>query len=675
MNMLENIRNRIETLRETIRYHNYRYYVLDDPAIPDSEYDRLLRELQALETQHPALTSSDSPTQRVGHEPVKAFGELKHDLPMLSLDNAFDADELIAFDKRLHERLGDKHPIDYHAEPKLDGLAVSLVYRDGRLVQGATRGDGITGEDITHNIRTIKSVPLRLIGERYPRVLEVRGEVYMPKQDFEQYNVRARAKGEKTLINPRNAAAGSLRQLDPRMTAKRHLAIFFYSVGKVVDGKLPTTQHEIIRQLKHWGLRTCPQSELVKGPSGCLAYYEKIGQQRAALPYEIDGVVYKVNRLDQQQQLGFVSRAPRWAIAHKFPAQEELTRIREIAFQVGRTGALTPVAKLEPVFVGGVTVSNATLHNMDEIERKDVRVADTVIVRRAGDVIPEVVSVLKDKRPAGTKRVKLPPRCPICGSQVVRSEGEVVARCIGGLYCPAQRKESIKHFASRRAMDIEGLGDKLVDQLVDGGLVEHVDDLFHLCAERLTVLERMGAKSADNLINALEKSKRTTLGRFIYALGIREVGEATAQALAAHFGSLEALWEADEERLQVVPDVGPVVAKQVYTFFNQRHNRQVLQKLRNAGVQWPEQRIDQDVPKPLQGKTYVLTGTLNSMSREAAKQRLQALGAKATSSVSKQTTAVIVGDNPGSKLDKAESLGIRILRENDLLGLLEGRIE
>jgi DNA ligase (NAD+) len=594
---------------------------------------------------------------------------------MLSLDNAFDKDELIAFDKRLRERLGDESPIEYHAEPKLDGLAVSLLYRDGRLVQGATRGDGATGEDITQNIRTIKSVPLRLIGERHPHVLEARGEVYMPKKEFEQYNARARESGEKTLINPRNAAAGSLRQLDSRMTAKRHLAIFFYSVGKVDGGPLSDTQHEITRQLKHWGLRTCPQSELVTGPSGCLAYYEKIKQRRTALSYEIDGVVYKVNRLDLQQQLGFVSRAPRWAIAHKFPAQEELTRILEIVFQVGRTGALTPVAKLEPVFVGGVTVSNATLHNMDEIERKDVRVGDTVIVRRAGDVIPEVVSVLKDKRAAGTRRVKLPKRCPICGSQVTRSAGEVVARCTGGLYCPAQRKESIKHFASRRAMDIEGLGDKLVDQLVDGGLVEHVDDLYHLSADQLAQLERMGAKSAHNLINALEKSKRTTLSRFIYALGIREVGEATAQAIAAHFGSLEALWEADEARLQAVVDIGPVVAKQVHTFFAQHHNRQIIQKLRTAGLQWPEAHTAWEAPKPLQGKTYVLTGTLRSMSREAAKQRLQALGAKATSGVSKQTTGVIVGDNPGSKLDKAESLGVRILREKDFLGLLEGRIE
>jgi DNA ligase (NAD+) len=673
--MLENIKNRIATLREDIQYHNYHYYVLDDPLIPDSEYDRLMRQLQALEAQYPELISPDSPTQRVGHEPAKTFGEVKHDIPMLSLDNAFDKDELIAFDKRLRERLGDESPIEYHAEPKLDGLAISLLYRDGRLVQGATRGDGATGEDITQNIRTIKSVPLRLIGERHPHVLEARGEVYMPKKEFEQYNARARESGEKTLINPRNAAAGSLRQLDSRMTAKRHLAIFFYSVGKVDGGPLSDTQHEITRQLKHWGLRTCPQSELVTGPSGCLAYYEKIKQRRTALSYEIDGVVYKVNRLDLQQQLGFVSRAPRWAIAHKFPAQEELTRILEIVFQVGRTGALTPVAKLEPVFVGGVTVSNATLHNMDEIERKDVRVGDTVIVRRAGDVIPEVVSVLKDKRAAGTRRVKLPKRCPICGSQVTRSAGEVVARCTGGLYCPAQRKESIKHFASRRAMDIEGLGDKLVDQLVDGGLVEHVDDLYHLSADQLAQLERMGAKSAHNLINALEKSKRTTLSRFIYALGIREVGEATAQAIAAHFGSLEALWEADEARLQAVVDIGPVVAKQVHTFFAQHHNRQIIQKLRTAGLQWPEAHTAWEAPKPLQGKTYVLTGTLRSMSREAAKQRLQALGAKATSGVSKQTTGVIVGDNPGSKLDKAESLGVRILREKDFLGLLEGRIE
>jgi DNA ligase (NAD+) len=664
------LQQRIETLREQIRHHNTRYYVLDDPEIPDSEYDRLLRELQNLEAQHPELITPDSPTQRVGAAPVQAFGEVKHLVPMLSLSNAFDEAELLAFNKRVMDRLGIQDSIEYAAEPKLDGLAVSLVYREGVFIQAATRGDGVTGEEITQNIRTIKSVPLRLTNDNLPKVLEVRGEVYMPKTAFEDYNARAQAKGEKTLVNPRNAAAGSLRQLDPRITAQRPLEIFFYGVGSVEDGTLVDTHSAIMEQLKYWGLRICPQKSNVQGPAGCLEYYNKISRLRDSLPYEIDGVVYKVNRLDLQSRLGYVARAPRWALAHKFPAQEELTQIREIVFQVGRTGALTPVARLEPVFVGGVTVSNATLHNMDEIERKDVRVGDTVVVRRAGDVIPEVVRVLPERRLPGAEKVSPPQQCPICASEVIHDEGKAVIRCTGSLFCSAQRKEAIKHFASRRAMDIEGLGDKLVDQLVERELVTHVSDIYRLELPQLAALERMGEQSAQNLLDALERSKKSTLARFIYALGIREVGEATARGLAEYFGSLEALMDANEETLKNVPDVGAVVANQVHTFFNQAHNLEVIRKLREAGIHWPEVEVERSPARPLQGNTYVLTGTLSALTREQAKQQLLALGAKTASSVSKKTTAVIAGEDPGTKLSKAESLGIPVLSEKELLELL-----
>ena len=590
---------------------------------------------------------------------------------MLSLANAFDEEELMAFDKRVRVRLGREDPIEYIAEPKLDGLAVSLVYEEGVLVRGATRGDGITGENITQNVRTIKSLPLRLVGEDCPRRLEVRGEVYMSKNAFEDYNARARAKGEKVLVNPRNAAAGSLRQLDSRITAHRSLAIFCYGLGSVEGATLAPKQSEILKQLKNWGLRVCAQSEVVEGPQGCLRFYEKIYRLRASMDYEIDGVVYKVNRLDWQRQLGFVARAPRWAIAHKFPAQEELTRVEEIIFQVGRTGALTPVAKLQPVFVGGVTVSNATLHNMDEIERKDVRVGDTVIVRRAGDVIPEVVSVVKEKRSPLSEIVRLPSHCPVCGSDVVRAQGEAVARCTGGLYCSAQRKQAIKHFASRRALDIEGLGDKLVYQLVERELVNHVDDIYHLNLEQLAGLERMGSKSAENLLQALTASKDTTFARFIYALGIRGVGEATAQALANHFDTLEELMLADEDGLQDIPDVGPIVARQISVFYNQPHNREIVDRLLKAGIRWQPSTAVGERAKPLEGNTYVLTGTLSSMTREQAKQGLLALGAKVSGSVSGKTTAVITGENPGSKLNKAQSLGIEVLSEEDLARMLQ----
>jgi DNA ligase (NAD+) len=668
---MSSVKKKIQKLRDQINHHNYLYYVLDQPEIPDAEYDRLLRELEALEAEHPELITQDSPTQRVGAEPLKAFGEVRHSIPMLSLGNCFSDEELQAFIKRIHDRLARKKTIEFCAEPKLDGLAVSLRYEDGHLVQGATRGDGTTGEDITQNIRTLRSIPLRLIGRKVPPVLEVRGEVFMPKKGFDELNRRAAEKGEKTFVNPRNAAAGSLRQLDPRITAERPLEMYCYGWGEVQGWSLPARHSDVLEQLRDWGLRVCPEIKVVKGAEGCLDYYRHIGGRRKSLPYEIDGVVYKVNKLDLQDELGFVARAPRWAIAHKFPAQEEMTQLLDVEFQVGRTGALTPVARLEPVFVGGVTVSNATLHNMDEIERKDIRVGDAVIVRRAGDVIPEVVSVVLSRRSDKVHAIKLPGTCPVCGSEVIRPEGEAVARCTGGLYCPAQRKQAIKHFASRKAMDIEGLGDKLVDQLVDAELVDHVDDLYRLSVEQLAGLERMGEKSAHNLVDALNKSKETSLERFIYALGIREVGEATALALAQWFGDLEKIEQADIEALQEVPDVGPVVAAHIQAFFHQQHNREVIQKLIDAGVQWEKAEVAESAEQPLAGMTFVLTGTLTQFTRDEAKHRLQALGAKVSGSVSKKTSAVIAGEKAGSKLSKAESLGVPVLNEDQLRHMLE----
>ena len=661
---------RIAELRQEINHHNHLYYVLDAPQIPDAEYDRLLRQLQDLEAAHPELITPDSPTQRVGAEPLKAFEQVTHAMPMLSLDNAFSAEEVEDFDRRVRERLALDEEIEYVAEPKLDGLAISLRYVDGLLVQAATRGDGVSGENVTHNVRTIASVPLRLTGERYPPVLEVRGEVYMPKAEFEALNKRARAKGEKEFANPRNAAAGSLRQLDPRVTAKRKLAMFCYGVGEVTEGHLPDNHFDTLQTLKTWGLRISPDIACVNGVSGLLDYYQKIGEKRAALSYEIDGVVYKVNRLDYRQKLGFVARAPRWAIAHKFPAQEELTTVVDIEVQVGRTGAITPVARLAPVHVGGVIVSNATLHNEDEVRRKDVRVGDTVIVRRAGDVIPEVVSVVLAKRPPEAVPFQMPGRCPVCGSDIVRAEGEAVARCSGGLFCGAQRKQAIKHFASRKAMDIDGLGDKLVDQLVDAGLVHDVADLYSLSRADLVSLPRMGDKSADNLQLAIEKSKTTTLAKFLFALGVREVGEATARSLALHYGTLEAIAAADEEALQHVPDVGPIVAAHIHAFFRQSHNREVIEKLTRAGVHWPAVEAPAADAQPLLGQTFVLTGTLTTMSRNDAKARLQALGAKVSGSVSKKTGYVVAGADAGSKLTKAEQLGVAIMSEEALLSLL-----
>jgi DNA ligase (NAD+) len=661
---------RIEQLREQINHHNYLYYVLDAPEIPDSEYDRLLRELQQLEAQLPQLISPDSPTQRVGAAPVKAFGTVRHKVPMLSLDNAFDEGEVGGFDRRVRERLGVDE-VEYVVEPKLDGLAISIRYEHGLLVQAATRGDGVTGEDVTHNVRTIPTVPLKLMGKGWPEVLEVRGEVYMPKAGFEAFNERARSKGEKEFVNPRNAAAGSLRQLDPRITAERPLALYCYGVGEVAGAVLPGDHFAILEQLKQWGFCINPEIKVVKGVAGLLEYFAMIGAKRSELPYEIDGVVYKVNALAQREILGFVARAPRWAVAHKFPAQEEMTTVLDIEVQVGRTGAITPVARLEPVFVGGVTVSNATLHNADEVQRKDVRVGDSVIVRRAGDVIPEVVSVVLSKRPAHAKPFVMPERCPVCDSDVIKPEGEAVARCSGGLYCAAQRKEAIKHFASRRAMDIEGLGDKLIEQLVDSDLIHDPADLYALTQGQLAALERMGDKSAANIIAALAQSKETTLARFLFALGIREVGEATAQTLAYEFGNLAAIEQASEGQLQQAPDVGPVVAAHIHAFFRQSHNLDVINKLKAAGIHWADVERPAVAAQPLAGQTVVLTGTLEGLSRDQAKERLQALGAKVAGSVSKKTSFVVAGAEAGSKLVKAEELGIEVLDEAALLALLQ----
>ncbi len=671
MTVPEKIRKRSEELRELIAYHNYRYYVLAQPEIPDAAYDRLMRELQDLEARYPKLVTPDSPTQRVGATPSAAFGEVIHGVPMLSLANAFSDDEVLDFDRRVRERLGVER-VEYAAETKLDGLAVSLLYEQGVLIQAATRGDGTRGEDVTQNVRTIHAVPLSLLGKGYPQILEVRGEVFMDAAGFERLNAEQRRKKEKTFANPRNAAAGSLRQLDPRVTAARALTIFCYGVGRVEGGELPTRHDEILRSLRGWGLRVSPELRVVHGAENCLNYYRDLAKRRDRLGYDIDGVVYKVNRTDQQATLGYVSRAPRWAIAHKFPAQEETSRVVDVEFQVGRTGALTPVARLDPVFVGGVTVSKATLHNMDEVERKDVRIGDTVIVRRAGDVIPEVVSVLAEQRPTKAVRVQLPDLCPVCGSQVIRPEGEAVARCSGGLYCPAQRKEAIRHFASRRAMDIEGLGDKLVDQLVDQGMVHHVADLYQLTEAQVAGLDRMAEKSAKNLVEALEASKATTLARFLFALGIREVGEATARTLAKHFGALEPIMVTDVDSLQAVQDVGPVVAQNIASFFDQDHNRQVIEALLVAGVHWPVEAPVKSEGKRLAGQTFVITGTLVSMTRDDAKDRLQALGGKVSGSVSSKTDYLVVGSNPGSKLAKAEKLNVKILDEDALKALLAG---
>lgn len=668
----ESVATEIAQLRAEIQRHNYHYYALDAPEIPDAEYDRLLRRLQELEAAHPQYIIPESPTQRVGAAPQSEFATVEHEQPMLSLDNAFSDDELLAFNRRVQDRLKTTADIEYACELKLDGIAVSLLYRDGLLVRGATRGDGSKGEDITHNVRTIKSIPLQLMGENYPAVMEVRGEIYMPKAGFDALNEKARAAGEKLFVNPRNAAAGSLRQLDSRLTAKRPLEMCVYSLGLVAGGSLPEKHSDSLHALRSWGFLTNREMTVAMNIQECILYYRKLQDKRAALAYDIDGIVFKVNERKLQEQLGFISRAPRWAIAYKFPAQEEMTLLQDVEFQVGRTGAVTPVARLQPVFVGGVTVSNATLHNRDEIQRLGIKIGDTVIVRRAGDVIPQIVAIVENKRPADAREIIFPEQCPVCGSPVETVPGEAVARCDGGLICPAQRKEAIKHFASRKAMDVDGLGDKLVEQLVDLGFVHAVADLYQLTREQLAGLERMGEKSADNLLQALENSKQTSLAKFIYALGIREVGEATARNLALYFGNYAALANADEEALQQVPDVGPVVAHFVAEFFQQPHNREAVAALRAVGVVWQ----DNDQPPnqsdlPLNGLTYVLTGSLEVLSREDAKAHLLALGAKVAGSVSAKTDYVVAGPGAGSKLQKAESLGLAIMDEEALLSLLQ----
>jgi DNA ligase (NAD+) len=667
------LRQGAKRLRAEIERHNYRYHVLDDPEIPDAEYDRLMTQLRELEQEHPGLVVPDSPTQRVGGAPVEAFAEVRHHKPMLSLDNAFARDEVVAFDRRVRDRLKTKGDIDYACEPKLDGLAISLTYRRGSLEIGATRGDGSVGEDVTHNIRTIKSVPLRLSGRTWPQLLEVRGEVFMALAGFREMNRRAADKGDKVFVNPRNAAAGSLRQLDPRLAASRPLEIYFYGAA-VVEGRGLADRHsKILERLRAWGLRTSPESRVVSGVDGLLSYYDEIGRRRTKLPYQIDGVVYKVDSLEQQRELGFVARAPRWAIAHKFPAEEEMTRVRAIEWQVGRTGALTPVARLEPVFVGGATVSNATLHNIDELQRKDVRIGDTVILRRAGDVIPEVVRVISEKRPAKTSPVRLPEKCPVCGSDVERPEGEAVARCTGALVCPAQLKESLRHFASRRALNIDGLGTKLIDQLVDEKQVKDAADLYRFGKDDLVKFERMGDKSASKLVEAIERSKQTTFARFLFALGIRDVGEATAEALAQHFHSLDALQEASAEQIEEVPDIGPVTAAHVHAFLSEARNAKVIKELVGLGICWPAIKKITPASSALSGKTVVLTGKLSAMSRDEAGDLVRELGGKVASSVSKNTDYVVVGADAGSKLRKATELGIKILAEEEILKLARRR--
>lgn len=658
------------SLKKQLHDHNHRYYILDNPEIPDAEYDRLMQQLLRIEQQHPEWLTADSPSQRVGSAPLSEFSSVQHEVPMLSLDNAFTDDELLAFDKRIRDRLKNTADIAYCCEPKLDGLAVSLLYRNGVFIRGATRGDGSNGEDITANLRTIGAIPLQLVGDNFPPVLEVRGEVFMPTAGFELMNRKAQAAGEKTFVNPRNAAAGSLRQLDSRITAQRPLSFYVYGTGLVEGGELPLKHADILYCLRDWGFPVNPELEVVGDVRGCVDYYEKLEKKRHQLAYDIDGIVYKVNDMVLQRELGFVSRAPRWAVARKFPAQEEMTQVLDVEFQVGRTGAVTPVARLAPVFVGGVTVSNATLHNMDEVARLDLHIGDTVIVRRAGDVIPQVAQVLLERRPADAGKIFMPLQCPVCGSPVEKIDGEAVARCSGGLVCPAQRKEAIKHFAQRRAMDIDGLGDKLVEQLVDGELVHSPADLYTLELPILAALERMGEKSAANLLEAIDTSRNTTLPRFLYALGIREVGEATALALANHFGSLEALAEADAPRLQQVQDVGPVVAHYVAEFFADLRNRAVIAALCASGVQWPVIEVQSGSHKPLSGMTFVLTGTLTELDRNTAKDRLQALGAKVAGSVSAKTDAVIAGADAGSKLAKAEQLGVPVWDEERLMALL-----
>jgi len=669
----EQVRVEYEQLKDELNQHNHRYYVLDEPTIPDSEYDRSMRRLQEIEQQFPELLSDDSPSQRVGGAPLPSFSQVSHDVPMLSLDNAFNEDELEAFDRRIRDRLNFKahEQLDYACEPKLDGVAVSLMYRDGLLVRGATRGDGKVGEDITANVRTIKSIPLKLSGEGIPQLLEVRGEIYLPRAGFAKINAAAIASGDKVFVNPRNAAAGSLRQLDSKITASRPLEMCAYSVGQFQGGATPDTHLNMLNALAGWGFKINTYVEAVRGVAACEDYYEGMQKRRDSLPYDIDGIVYKVNDLALQQRLGFVAKAPRWAIARKFPAQEEMTSLLDVEFQVGRTGAITPVARLAPVFVGGVTVSNATLHNGDEIARLGICIGDTVIIRRAGDVIPQVAAVVLDKRPADAQPIVFPENCPVCQSPVRRVEGEAVARCSGGLFCGAQSKEAIKHFASRKAMDIDGLGDHLVELLVDRGLIYSPADLYELSVDKIADLERMGEKSAQNLIDSIAASKQTTLAKFLFALGIREVGEATGQTLARNFGSLEAIIHADQEALLEVDDIGPVVAYYIRDFFRNPDNLAIINALRESGVSWDDIDISAQDSQPLKGQTWVLTGGMEIISRAEAKDRLQDLGAKVAGSVSAKTTQVVAGPGAGSKLTKAQSLDIPVIDEEQFLTFLD----
>ena len=662
------LQQQIDTLRQDLRRYEYEYHVLDNPTIPDAEYDRLFHQLKALEAAHPELITADSPTQRVGAKPLSGFAQIRHEIPMLSLDNAFSDEEFYAFVKRIEDRLIRlPEPLTFCCEPKLDGLAVSILYVNGVLTQAATRGDGTTGEDITVNIRTIRNIPLQLLMDNPPARLEVRGEVFMPHAGFERLNQQALEKGEKTFANPRNAAAGSLRQLDPKITSKRPLVLNAYGLGIAEGVDLPNTHYDRLQWLKSIGIPVNPEIRLCNGTDEVLDFYRDIQNKRSALGYDIDGTVLKINDIALQEKLGFISKAPRWAIAYKFPAQEELTRLNDVEFQVGRTGAITPVAKLEPVFVAGVTVSNATLHNGDEIERLDIAIGDTVVIRRAGDVIPQIIGVLHDRRPADARPIVFPETCPVCDSAIVRIEGEAVARCTGGLFCAAQRKEALKHFVSRKAMDIDGVGGKLIEQLVDRELIHTPADLFKLDLTTLTRLERMGAKSAENALASLEKAKNTTLARFIFALGIREVGEATALNLANHFKTLEALQNADLEALQQVPDVGEVVANRILAFWHEPHNVAVVNDLIAQGVHWDDVEVKEVGENLFKGKTVVLTGTLTQMGRNEAKALLQDMGAKVSGSVSAKTDFVIAGDAAGSKLTKAQELGVTVLTEEEFL--------
>lgn len=666
-------KHEIDELKKQLRHHEYQYHVLDAPEIPDAEYDKLMQRLKALEEQHPELITSDSPTQRVGAAPLAAFDTVRHEIPMLSLDNVFDEESYLAFDKRVRDRLKNHEELTFCCELKLDGLAVSLLYVNGELVQAATRGDGTVGENITANVRTIRAIPLRLTGNNIPERVEIRGEVFMPQKGFEALNEEARRTDGKVFANPRNAAAGSLRQLDPRITAKRPLTFYCYGVGIVEGETLPDTHYGRLMQFKEWGLPVSDYVQLRVGSQAVLDFYREIEQIRPNLGFDIDGVVVKVNSIAIQEELGFVSRAPRWATAFKFPAQEQITLLKDVEFQVGRTGAITPVARLEPVQVAGVVVSNATLHNADEIERLGVHIGDTVVIRRAGDVIPQIVSVVVDQRPTDSREIIFPTHCPVCGSDIERIEGEAVARCTGGLICGAQRKEALKHFVSRRAMDVDGMGDKIIDQLVEKEYVKTPADLYQLSAGILTGLDRMGPKSAQKLVDALNNSKQTTLARFIYALGIREVGEATAANLAAHYTTLEAVMAADEESLKTVQDIGHVVAKHVVNFFHEAHNQAVIDDLINkANIHWPEVKVvnSAEIDSPFAGKTVVLTGSMSVLTRDEAKDKLVALGAKVAGSVSKKTDLVIAGEAAGSKLAKANELGIPVIDENELIRLL-----